>query len=84
MAVTGSTLTADSQPWRWVTFGNTVSLTPGDDLLIMAVRSGSNDPDNYYTLGMTETVSGSRLAYMGSGWVAHPRALYLPYKVWGR
>lgn len=83
VAVTGSTLTADSQPWRWVTFGNTVSLTLGTTYWIMAVRSGSNDPDNYYTLGMTETVSGSCLAYTGSGWVAHPRALYLPYKVWG-
>ena len=83
VAVTGSTLTADSQPWRWVTFGNTVALTPATTYWIMAVRSGSNDPDNYYVLGMTETVSGSCLAYTGSGWVSHPRSLYLPYKVWG-
>lgn len=83
VSVAGSSLTEDSQPWRWVTFSNTVALTAAATYWLVAKRSGANDPDNYYTLGMTETVSGSCLAYTGSGWVAHPRSLYLPHKVWG-
>lgn len=83
VSVTGSSLAQDSQPWRWVAFSNAAALVAATTYWVVAKRSGANDPDNYYMLNMTDTMNGSCLAYTGAGWVAHPRSLYLPHKVWG-
>lgn len=82
-SVAGSSLAQDSQPWRWLALSGSVTMTAATTYWLWAKRSGANDSDNYYALGMTETVNGSCLAWTGSGWVAHPRSLYLPYKIWG-
>jgi hypothetical protein len=81
ISVAGADLLADSQPWRWITFTG-LALSAGTYWLVVR-RSGTVDALNYYSLGMTDVANGTCLAWNGAAWVAHPRALYLPYRVWG-
>lgn len=83
ITVTGTDLTADDRPWRWIPFGNTTALVDGTTYWLRIRRSGSADADDYYTLGLTDTSAGACKVWNGSSWVDHPRGLFLPFKVWG-
>jgi len=81
ISVTGADLLANAQPWRWFTF-NSLAL-PAGTYWIVVRRSGSVDPDDYYSLGMTDVGNATCKVWNGSAWISHPRSLYLPFRVWG-
>jgi hypothetical protein len=83
IAITGADLTQDDQPFRWVEFAGTTAITSGTTYWIRIRRSSSNSAVNYYSVGMTDEVSGACKVWDGSNWLAHPRGLYIPYRVWG-
>jgi len=71
VSVAGSVLTTSS---AWVTFAlsSYVALALSTTYWLVAQRSGSNDPANYYTVGVDEALGyprGALLLWDGSAWV---------------
>ncbi len=82
--LTAGTLAAanltDSLTAVWVPV-TTITLAPGSYWIVVR-RSGSNDGDNYYSVGMTETAYGVCQMWTGSAWVAHAPGWYLKFRLW--
>ena len=82
--LTAGTLAAanltDSLTAVWVPV-TTITLAPGSYWIVVR-RSGSNDGDNYYSVGMTETAYGVCQMWTGLAWVAHAPGWYLKFKLW--
>lgn len=75
-----------SSNWVSVPLANTVTLAYGTTYWVIAYRTGANDADDYYAVGVDEDLqrgAGTLKLYDGSSWVARPVDADMPFQVWG-
>lgn len=80
----GSTLSEDMN-WLKVTFSRTTSLSYGTTYWLLAARTGSNDPDNYYMVDLSEDATytdGVFKLWNGSSWVSRTPDVDMPFQIW--
>lgn len=76
--------------WHWADLNNTDSIATGTPYWIVIARVGSNEPDNFYKIGIDEELSYSTTSggnsiriYDGSSYQNRPIDADLAFKVWG-
>jgi hypothetical protein len=86
--VAGADVSAD---YAWTSFtwsaGNSYTIEHGTDYWIAISRSGSDDPDNYFEIAVSEALGYSRgnlKVYDGSAWQTRPTDADMLFEVWGR
>lgn len=83
--ITGSTLTTNRE-WATATLSSYVALALSTTYWVVVRRSGSNDPTNYYTVGVDESLGyprGTLLLWTGAAWVARTPDADMAFQVTG-
>lgn len=83
--VSGASL-RKTQAWVRFSLANTEALSYGTTYWIQGYRTGANDGNNYYVIGLDEDLqraAGALKLWNGSAWVSRSVDADLPFQIWG-
>ena len=71
--------------WVKFTMTSVATVTPGSTYWIVISRTGANNAQTYYTVGITEDLghAGNLRLWTGSAWATRVIAASVPFQLWG-
>lgn len=84
VSVVGTNMGEDMN-WYQFLFSSANALVYGTTYWVVVTRTGSNDPDNYYMIDLSEDATyagGAFKLWNGSVWVSRTPNVDMPFKVW--